>query len=143
MRKKSIYDGNNNKFNMRQNFCSMLAVVSSFLWLSAAAYAERCATPAEVRDRLISPDYEWTVNEDVSLDKLLAVEKLYGVSIENYGEFVACKYTAPQQYIRLDGVPRNSQCPVRAISDNWFVSESGETVCEEKDPTLCHFEFGC
>ncbi len=107
------------------------------------AYAERCATADEVRDRQISADYEWSVNEEVSLDNLLSVTHLYGVTIENYGEFVSCKYEALQQYIRLDGAPKNSTCPVRALSDNWFVSESGRTVCSAKDFTLCHFDFGC
>ena len=105
--------------------------------------AERCATPQEVKDRLISPDYEWSVNEEVSLDGLLSVQHLYAVSIENYGEFVACKYEAPQQYIRLDGAPKEGSCPVQALSDNWFVSEHGRTVCEEEDLTLCRFDFGC
>jgi hypothetical protein len=107
------------------------------------AYADRCATPLEVKDRLISPDYEWSVNEEVTLDGLLSVSQLYGVTIENYGEFVACKYEASQQYIRLDGAPKDSKCPVRPISDNWFISESGRMVCDEKDNTLCHFESAC
>jgi hypothetical protein len=108
-----------------------------------SVYAERCATPEEVRDRKISPDYEWSVNEEVTLDGLLSVRHLYQVTIENYGEFVACKYEASQQYIRLDGAPKNSKCPIRILSDNWFVSESGQTVCDEKDNTLCHFESAC
>lgn len=107
------------------------------------ARAERCASPQEVRDRLISKDYEWSVNEDVSLEGLLAVTRLYGASIENYGEFIACKYEAPQQYIRLDGIPKASRCPVKAVSGNWFISEKGRTVCSDKDITLCRFDFGC
>lgn len=111
--------------------------------LMSNVHAERCATPDEVRDRLISPDYEWSVNEEVTLEALLSVRRLYQVTIENYGEFVACKYEANQQYIRLDGVPKHSKCPVRVISDNWFISESGQTVCDEKDNTLCRFESAC
>lgn len=111
--------------------------------LVSNVHAERCATPDEVRDRLISPDYEWSVNEEVTLETLLSVRLLYQVTIENYGEFVSCKYEANQQFIRLDGVPKLSKCPVRVISDNWFISASGQTVCDEDDNTLCRFESAC
>ena len=110
---------------------------------ASASYAERCATPEEVRERLVSPDYEWSVNEEASLEDILAVEKLYGASIENYGEFIACKYEAPQKYIRLDGVPKDNSCPIQTASDNWFSSEAGKSVCEEEDVTLCRFSFAC
>ena len=128
--------------NMKNIFKSVLNLAIIILLVSNV-YAERCATPDEVRDRLISPDYEWSVNEEVTLAALLSVRRLYQVTIENYGEFVACKYEANQQYIRLDGVPKLSKCPVRVISDNWFTSESGQTVCDEKDYTLCRFESAC
>jgi hypothetical protein len=105
--------------------------------------AERCATPDEVRDRRISPDYDWSVSEGVTLEAVLSVTQLYQVTIENYGEFVACKYEANQQYIRLDGAPKDTKCPVQSVSDNWFVSVSGQTVCEEEDSTLCRFEPSC
>lgn len=112
-------------------------------FLISTAYAERCATPEEVRGRKISPDYEWSVNEEVTLDGILSVKQLYAVSIENYGEFVACKYEASQQYIRLDGVPKKNSCPIQTLSNNWFISDHGQTVCEEEDITLCRFGFGC
>lgn len=116
-----------------------------FIMIIAAsgAQAERCATPDEVRDRNISPDYEWSVNESVTLEGILSVRRLYAVTIENYGEFVACKYEANQQYIRLDGAPKNNKCPIQVISDNWFASASGQTVCEESDITLCRFGPSC
>ena len=120
-----------------------VVLIFSIFFMVANTNAERCATPDEVRDRLISPDYEWSVSEDVSLNGVLSVTKLYAVTIENYGEFVACKYEASQQYIRLDGAPKMSNCPVRALSDNWFVSEAGQTVCDEENSALCRFEFGC
>ena len=118
-------------------------VVIVFSGLAPVSLAERCATPQEVRARLVSPDYEWSVSEEASLDDILAVEKLYGASIENYGEFIACKYEAPQKYIRLDGVPKDGSCPIQAASDNWFSSEAGKSVCEEDDVTLCRFSFAC
>ncbi len=117
--------------------------LSFVLLIMSNAQAERCATPIELKERRISPDYEWSVNEEVTLESLLAVQKLYAVTIENYGEFVACKYEAPQQYIRLDGAPKKSKCPIRVLSDNWFISERGQTVCSEEDYTLCHFEAAC
>ncbi|NKB37262.1 MAG: hypothetical protein GKR93_08840 [Gammaproteobacteria bacterium] len=105
--------------------------------------AERCATPQEVKERLISPDYDWSVSEGVTLEEILSVEKLYAASIENYGEFIACSYEAKQKYIRMDGVPKESSCAIQTASDNWFSSEAGKSVCEEDDVTLCRFNHGC
>lgn len=118
-------------------------IICCAVLFSSGTFAERCATPDEVRDRKIPPDYEWTVNEEVTLEGLLSVKELYGVSIENYGEFVACKYEAYQQYVRLDGIPKAVPCPVYANSDNWFVSDKGQTVCDDKDFTECLFEYRC
>jgi hypothetical protein len=121
---------------------SFIIFCFSLLFIADAS-AERCASPDEVRDRLISADYDWSVSEDVSLGGLLSVTKLYGVSIENYGEFVACKYEAAQQFIRLDGSPKVSKCPVRPASEKWFLGEGGKTICDEDDYGDCRFEFGC
>ncbi|MFT5134882.1 MAG: hypothetical protein ACI9SC_003364 [Gammaproteobacteria bacterium] len=120
----------------------VLVICATFLMI-ANAYSERCATPEEVRERLISADYEWSVNEEVSLDGLLAVKNLYAVTIENYGEFVACKYEGAQEYIRLDGASKKSKCPIQATSDNWFISEGGQVVCDEDDNALCRFDSIC
>lgn len=109
----------------------------------SVVHAERCATPDEVVNRMISPDYEWSVSEGVTLEGILSVRQLYAVTIENYGEFVSCKYEASQQYIRLDGAAKNATCPIQSSSDNWFVSEGGQTVCAESDFTLCRFEPSC
>ena len=62
-----------------------VVLIFSIFFMVANTNAERCATPDEVRDRLISPDYEWSVSEDVSLNGVLSVTKLYAVTIENYG----------------------------------------------------------
>lgn len=105
--------------------------------------AETCPSPQEIRARLVSENYEWSVNEDVSLESLLSVKKLYGVSIENHGEFVACKYEAPGQYVRLDGMPRPTGCPVIAISQNWAVNTAGQLACDDEDLVACVFGNGC
>jgi hypothetical protein len=112
-------------------------------FIASSVHAERCATPDEVKNRMVSPDYEWSVSEGVTLEGILSVRQLYAVTIENYGEFITCKYEASQQYIRLDGAAKNSKCPIQTISDNWFVNEGGQTVCGETDFTLCRFEPSC
>ncbi|MBT7952033.1 MAG: hypothetical protein HN764_10445 [Gammaproteobacteria bacterium] len=124
-------------------FMSVCMTFFIMLFFTSSALAERCATPEEVIERKISPDFEWSVSEGVTLEGILSVRRLYAVTIENYGEFVACKYEANQQYIRLDGAPKNTKCPIQVISDNWFVSELGQTVCEESDITLCRFGPSC
>ncbi len=106
-------------------------------------HARACPTPQEIRARVVPQDYDWSVAEDVTLEGLLSVEQLYGVSIENHGEFVSCKYEAPGQYIRLDGIPLPRGCPVISISENWAVGASGQIACEDEDPHRCLFSNGC
>ena len=43
----------------------------------------------------------------------------------------------------LDGVPAKKRCPIQAVSEKWFQSEGGQSVCDEKDLKLCLFEFHC
>lgn len=124
----------------------MLEKLACTLLLAALAGpvpAATCPTPQEIRARLIPEDYDWSVSENVSLESLLTVSELYGVSIENYGEFVACKYTATGQYVRLDGVPRESGCPLIGISDNWAVNYVGQLVCDDEEFGTCVFDTGC
>lgn len=111
--------------------------------LAVSASAETCPSPQEIRARLVSVEYEWSVAEDVSLEGLLAVKKLYGVSIENHGEFVACKYEAPGQYVRLDGILRQNGCPVIPLSKNWAINTIGQLACEDEDLVRCVFDNGC
>ena len=111
--------------------------------LPSVLQARACPTPQEIRARLVPEDYDWSVAEDVTLEGLLSVKQLYGVSIENHGEFVSCKYEAPGQYIRLDGVPLPTGCPVISISNNWAVGSSGQIACEAEDPKTCLFSNGC
>ena len=49
------------------------------------AIADSCPTVKDINYRLISRDYEWTVDEGVTLDELLSVKELIAVSIENEG----------------------------------------------------------
>ena len=128
---------------MINNLIGHWRLIALLTLFSTNLIAERCPTPEEVRNREITREYEWTVNEEVSLQALLSVTTLYAVQIENYGEFIACKYEANQQFIRLDGVPAKKRCPIQAISEEWFQSEGGQSVCDEKDLKLCLFEFHC
>ncbi len=123
--------------------CKQTVLFLVFMFCGQYSQAERCATPQEVKERLISPEYDWSVSEGVSLEEILSVDKLYAASIENYGEFVACSYEAAQKYIRMDGVPKDGSCAIQTASDNWFSSEAGKSVCEEEDVTLCRFSHGC
>ena len=59
-------------------------------------FADRCPTPEQVRERNINRDYEWSVDETVTLDMLLMVSELREVSLQNHGEFVSCHYLSEQ-----------------------------------------------
>ncbi len=128
---------------MNRKVHSACAVLFLGLLSASNTHADRCPTPEDIRDRNLSTDYDWSVNEQVSLDALLSVKKLYGASVENYGEFIACKYEADQQYIRLDGSPNIQNCRVVTLDENWFDSEDGKTVCMDDDITLCKFIYRC
>ena len=107
------------------------------------AIADSCPTVKDISYRLISRDYEWTVDEGVTLDDLLSVKQLIAVSIENEGEFVSCKYKTGEKFIKLDGLPDTEKCPLQNTSGNWFVTGTNRWVCDEEDLFLCVFDTDC
>ena len=105
--------------------------------------ADSCPSVKDISYRLISRDYEWTVDEGVTLDELLSVKELIAVSIENEGEFVSCKYKTGEKFIKLDGLPDTEKCPLHKTSGSWFVTGTNRLVCDEEDLFLCVFETDC
>ena len=106
----------------------------------ACASADVCPSPEIVRERGISREYEWTINERQTLEDVLAVEKLYSVRIKNKGEFVACYYyTSKQRPMRLDAKPLKANCSVTRYSDNWEAPDGLELVCRDDDVYQCRF----
>ena len=117
-----------------------------FLWIFMVmehAFADRCPTPDEIRERKISQDYEWTVNDKVTLDGLLSVKQLYAVRIKNSGEFVSCNYSADKRLLSLDGLPNKGKCSIVTSVGEWHGTEDDELVCQEKDLSQCQFTFEC
>lgn len=107
------------------------------------ALADQCPSAELVKERKISREYDWTIDERRSLQDVLAVERLYSVRIKNKGEFVACFYSSNHQLLRLDGAALEKDCVINNNSGNWVESENGEQVCNEKDLSLCKYEINC
>lgn len=107
------------------------------------AEVTNCPSPMEVKERQISQQFDWTVAEDVTLHSLLNVRRLYFVSIENHGEFLACSYDSETLQIRLDGKPIQSGCLIKPQSEQWFSSEPGMNVCLESDKSQCKVFVKC
>ena len=108
-----------------------------------AAYADRCPTPDEIRERTILKDYDWTVDERTSLENILSVKKSIAVRIMKNGEFVSCRYTTERQLVRLDGLPAKEKCVITVSSGEWINTTTGESVCQEEDTMQCLFEMEC
>lgn len=105
--------------------------------------ADQCPSPEVIKERKISRDYEWTIDERRTLDDVLAVEKLYSARIKNQGEFIACYYSGGKQLLRLDGKPEKKDCWVAESNGKWNTIGEVETVCGEHDITLCQFNIKC
>lgn len=105
--------------------------------------ADQCPTAEIVKERKISREYEWSIDERRSLKDVLTVEKLYSVRIKNRGEFVACYYTGNNRLLRLDGAPIEDNCIINKKSDGWIESDNGEQVCKESDLSQCIYAMDC
>ncbi len=117
-----------------------------FLYVNFVAhsvFADNCPSVKDITYRLISKDYEWTVDKGVTLDNLLSVKELFSVSIENDGEFVSCKYKSGEEFLKLDGLPEKEKCPLINSSGNWFTTGTNRLVCDEEDLALCLFDINC
>lgn len=114
-----------------------------FLSLFSFVQADTCPTPEEIRDRKISKLYEWTVDENTSLDELLSVERLYAVRLMDYGEYVSCRYTTKKWPLRLDGKPEGNGCELTPETGAWTSTDSGHLVCREEDVAKCGFKIAC
>lgn len=128
-----------NSFKKKFNFICLLC----FFINSGPAIADQCPTVEIIKERKISRDYEWTIDERRSLDDVLSVEKLYSVRIKNKGEFIACYYSGSKNLLRLDGTSLKKECVLNKTSGRWEFSENGEQVCKEEDLNLCHYEINC
>ncbi len=106
-------------------------------------FADQCPSVQIIKERNISRDYEWTIDERRSLEDVLSVKKLYSVRIKKKGEFIACHYSGENNLLRLDGKPIGTNCRVQKESSNWKMSENGEYVCKEEDINLCIYEIHC
>ena len=119
------------------------------LWFSAMLFftsnvpADNCPTPEAIRERTIPEQYDWTVDEGITLKELVSVNKLYAVRIMNYGDYVSCRYSTEKWPVTLDGKPEGDQCELVPDAGEWISTDSGHLVCREEDVTKCGFKFEC
>lgn len=108
-----------------------------------SVWAGQCPSAEMVKEREISRDYDWSIDERLSLDDLLAVEKLYSVRIKNSGEFVACYYSGSNRLVRLDAAAIENNCVINIKSGEWSEAVNSEQICKEVDLNQCLFEIQC
>jgi hypothetical protein len=111
--------------------------------LVLAAEADGCPSAMDVRYRLISETYEWTVDEGITLEDVISVTRLFAVSIENHGEYVSCKYEYDKRFLKLDGAPKKNNCRITFSSGKWLDAGNGKLICDEEDVTQCNFKVEC
>ncbi len=127
-----------NLFKKKYNLICLLCLCVN----STIVIADRCPSAETVKERKISREYEWTIDERRSLEDVLSVEKLYSVRIKNKGEFVACYYTG-KNLLRLDAKAIKEGCLISVVSGSWKSSGNGEQICDGDDLNLCLYEINC
>ena len=105
--------------------------------------ADTCPSVAEIIERNISKKYEWTVEENTSLDDVLSVNRLYAVRILEQGDYVSCFYATRKWPLKLDAKPETRNCTVEKTGGDWQETETGNLVCLEKNLFDCTFRISC
>ncbi|GJM04814.1 MAG: hypothetical protein DHS20C09_08050 [marine bacterium B5-7] len=127
-----------NSLDKYQCICFIILSISTSL-----LFADVCPTPEKIKERNISRDYDWTINERRTLEDVLSVEKLYSVRINNKAEYIACYYSGSRSLLRLDGKPLKQPCRVKVISGRWELTENDEQICLEDDLGKCEYGMTC
>lgn len=121
----------------------VVMIMLTFWLLTPVVFADRCPSTDEIIKREVSRDYDWTVDERTSLDKVLAVRKLIAARIMNNGEYISCRYSTGNFLLRLDGLPIKEECMLKVSSGKWLTTAAGETVCQEEDVLRCLYDIEC
>ena len=113
------------------------------LLLSLAAFADQCPTIDMIKERKISREYEWWIDERRSLEDILSVQKLYSVRIKEKGKYVSCNYKADNLLIAMEAAPIKEHCTVIQYKGDWQTINENEMVCTETDPYACLYAIYC
>ena len=105
--------------------------------------ADTCPSVSEIIERDISRTYEWTVDDNTSLDDVLAVNKLYAVRIQDHGDYVSCYYATGKWPLKLDAKPEISKCIVEKTGGSWQETDAGNLVCMEENLFDCKYRIRC
>jgi len=109
-----------------------------------SARADSCPSADQVHSRKISRDYEWTVDEGITLKDILSVTRLRAVAVQNAGEFIICGYDRGKgKHLNLYAKPKGNLCVVTRAGGKWHKSDAGDLSCREDDPEQCRFQFNC
>lgn len=126
---------------MRFTFCTIVALL---ILACPVARADSCPSAYQVHSRKISRDYEWTVDEGVTLKEILSVTRLRAVAVQNAGEFIICGYDRGKgKNLNLYAKPKGKLCVVTRAGGKWNKSDAGDLSCGENDPEKCRFQFNC
>ena len=120
---------------------AMLAVL--LLCIHAEARGDSCPSPEIILKRGLSKQYDWTVDENTTLQDLLSVKELYAVRIMDHGLFVACYYTTDKGYVRLDAAPIKGECSLTPDAGQWTSTDSGQNECAETSAGNCGYTYTC
>ena len=122
--------------------CNALLAIVLFCMYTGTR-ADSCPSPEMIIKRDLSKQYEWTVDENTTLQDLLSVKELYAVRIMDHDDYVSCHYTTDKWPIKLDMSPSSGKCKPVPHSSKWKNTDSGQVVCMEKDIANCDFNFEC
>ena len=111
--------------------------------LCRSVYADQCPSPEIIKDRKITRQYEWYIDERRTLEDVLSVERLYSVRIRKQGELVTCYYSTKERLLEMDAKPIREGCEVIERSGGWQVINEQEKVCMEQNPYNCHYAIYC
>lgn len=96
-----------------------------------------------IKERNISREYEWWIDERRNLEEILSVQKLFSVRIKEKGKFVSCHYAADNLLIAMEAMPKKQGCSVIQYKGEWQNVNEDETVCIESDPFACQYATYC
>ena len=131
-----------NSYRVKPVCHELILLLFLCIYAESSIYAESCPSPEQIRERQISRDFEWTVDEDTSLDDMLSVTRLIAISVENQLEYVSCKYKNNSKFIKLDGKASRENCSISISSGTWLTNGK-RRICDEKELGKCLFDIDC
>ena len=113
------------------------------LCMHTESRGDSCPSPEMIIKRDLSKQYEWTVDENTSLQDLLSVKQFQEARIMDHGLFVSCFYTSEKGTVRLDAAPVKGECSLTLHDDQWIKTDAAQDVCTDTIAGNCGFTYTC